>query len=106
MLQVTGQLLDWSQPCISDDYDVALACDVLYEAASVEPVAKVIPKLLNPQTGTLLLSDPLLRTKENRYSLSYATRSIGGAVDSITLAAQKGLFCALRMLICAVTGCA
>lgn len=59
-------MFDWSRPSPSEPYDLALACDVLYEAFSVEPVAKAIPQLLNLRTGRLLLADPSRRTKENR----------------------------------------
>ena len=52
------------------DYDVALACDVLYEHFSVEPVAHIAPQLLSPKSGMLLLADPSRRTKENRYRLT------------------------------------
>ena len=66
VLQVRGQLFDWSQPSGAGQFDVALACDVLYEAFSVEPVARVIPQLLSFKTGKLLLADPSRRTKQNR----------------------------------------
>jgi len=47
-------------------FDVVLACDVLYEARAVQPIARIIPKLLRPQDGVLLLADPPNRTVANR----------------------------------------
>ena len=66
-LQVHAELFDWSSPSSQASYDVALACDVLYEPYSVEPIANITPQLLNSQTGQLLLADPSHRTKHNRY---------------------------------------
>lgn len=66
LLQVHAELFDWSSPSSQASYDVALACDVLYEPYSVEPIANITPQLLNSQTGQLLLADPSHRTKHNR----------------------------------------
>lgn len=68
-LQVRAELFDWTSHVCHGDYDVALACDVLYEHFSVEPVANIAPQLLNPKTGKLLLADPLRRTRDNRYEM-------------------------------------
>ena len=64
--QVSAQHFDWGDPSCQGNYDVALACDVLYEPYSVEPVANITPRLLNHRTGRLLLADPSHRTKDNR----------------------------------------
>ncbi|DBA88781.1 TPA: hypothetical protein ACH3X1_004198 [Trebouxia sp. C0004] len=64
--QVSAQHFDWGYPGCQGNYDVALACDVLYEPYSVEPVANITPWLLNHRTGRLLLADPSHRTKDNR----------------------------------------
>ncbi|KAL0031958.1 hypothetical protein WJX79_008528 [Trebouxia sp. C0005] len=64
--QVSAQHFDWGDPSCQGNYDVALACDVLYEPYSVEPVARITPRLLNHRTGRLLLADPSHRTKANR----------------------------------------
>ena len=65
--QVRAELFDWNNHVCSGNFDVALACDVLYEHFSVEPVAHIAPQLLSPKAGMLLLADPSRRTRENRY---------------------------------------
>ncbi|KAK9829936.1 hypothetical protein WJX72_008749 [[Myrmecia] bisecta] len=47
-------------------YDVVLACDVLYEDFSVEPVAAAVPSMLKSSGTRLLLTDPAHRTEHNR----------------------------------------
>ncbi|KAL3149551.1 hypothetical protein ABBQ32_002330 [Trebouxia sp. C0010 RCD-2024] len=64
--RVRAELFDWTSHVCHGDYDVALACDVLYEHFSVEPMANIAPQLLNPKSGRLLLADPSCRTKDNR----------------------------------------
>jgi len=84
--RVRAELFDWSQPLSSllHYFDVVLACDVLYEEFSVEPVAKIAPQLLRTSSGNngaqngsndiengdsagvILLADPPLRAKQNR----------------------------------------
>jgi len=83
--RVRAEVFDWSQPLSSllHYFDVVLACDVLYEHFSVEPVAKVAPQLLKRSGGTsgasnggnnendespgsILLAYPPLRAKQNR----------------------------------------
>ncbi|KAL3132844.1 hypothetical protein ABBQ38_006769 [Trebouxia sp. C0009 RCD-2024] len=64
--QVRAELFDWTSHVCHGNYDVALACDVLYEHFSVEPMANIVPQLLNPKSGRLLLADPSRRTKDNR----------------------------------------
>lgn len=68
LLQVRAELFDWTSHVCHGNYDVALACDVLYEHFSVEPMANIVPQLLNPKSGRLLLADPSRRTKDNRYT--------------------------------------
>jgi hypothetical protein len=43
------------------------ACDVLYEAGAVGPIAELAPRLLFTSGGRLLLADPAERTVQNRY---------------------------------------
>ena len=64
-------VLDWLNPVGLETYgkfDVVIACDVLYEDFSVEPVASLVPMLLrsDKQTGQILLADPPDRTRHNR----------------------------------------
>ncbi|GLC46867.1 hypothetical protein PLESTM_001936200 [Pleodorina starrii] len=47
-------------------FDVVLACDVLYEDAAVGPISGLMPLLLEPDGGRLLLADPPNRTVRNR----------------------------------------
>ena len=42
------------------------ACDVLYEAGAVGPIAELAPRLLFTSGGRLLLADPAERTVQNR----------------------------------------
>ncbi|KAK9906788.1 hypothetical protein WJX75_008015 [Coccomyxa subellipsoidea] len=63
--QVRGELLDWTQPYTGPKFDVVLACDVLYEDFSVEPVGELLPQLLSC-SGCVLLADPSERTRHNR----------------------------------------
>lgn len=74
----SAHIFDWSQPVSLSGFDVVLACDVLYESFSVEPVAKVAPQLLKPRrsardlrsddtsTPRFLLTDPPHRARRNR----------------------------------------
>ena len=64
-------VLDWLNPVGLESYgkfDVVIACDVLYEDFSVEPVASLVPMLLrsDKETGQILLADPPDRTRHNR----------------------------------------
>ncbi|BDA46391.1 probable electron transfer flavoprotein beta subunit lysine methyltransferase [Coccomyxa sp. Obi] len=63
--QVRGELLDWTQPYVGQKFDVVVACDVLYEDFSVEPVGELLPQLLS-SSGCVLLADPSERTRHNR----------------------------------------
>lgn len=63
---VSAALYDWGQPPALRPVDVLLACDVLYEDFSVEPVARVAQRLVKRAGGRLLLADPPNRTPHNR----------------------------------------
>ncbi|EFJ47758.1 hypothetical protein VOLCADRAFT_91666 [Volvox carteri f. nagariensis] len=56
-------------------FDVVLACDVLYEDAAVGPIAGLMPILLRPDGGRLLLADPPNRTVRNRERFLQEVRS-------------------------------
>lgn len=75
--KISASLFDWHAPPppnLLHSFDVVLACDVLYEAFSVDPVATVAPTLLSPRSSStnkspppaILLADPPLRAKQNR----------------------------------------
>ena len=55
--RVEARFLDWADPSIDESFDVVMACDVLYEEYSVQPVADVVPKLM-AVGGRLLIADP------------------------------------------------
>ena len=64
-----AEVFDWN--AVSADqrtFDLVLACDVLYEAHAVAPVAALIPKLTNeaPRPGRWMLADPPDRAPKNR----------------------------------------
>lgn len=65
--QISAQVFDWADPPALAPFDVILACDVLYEDFSVEPLAGLVPELLSRQPGArVLLADPVNRTPHNR----------------------------------------
>jgi len=69
VISLTASRLDWLQPEGLDAlgrFDVAIACDVLYEDFSVAPVAALLPQLLPASAGDILLADPPNRTRANR----------------------------------------
>ena len=80
--QVTAEMFDWSAPPALRPFDVVLACDVLYEDFSVEPLAGLVPELLSNQLNArILLADPVNRTPHNRQrflELLSATRNGSG----------------------------
>eukprot|EP00889_Picochlorum_renovo_P000883 jgi/Picre1/27913/NNA_000875.t1 len=47
-------------------FDVIVACDVLYEAFSIEPIARVMPELVKEDGGIIILADPPKRARANR----------------------------------------
>lgn len=54
-----AEVFDWNAvPPDQTKFDLVLACDVLYEAAAVEPVAALVPALTKAQGGRWLLADP------------------------------------------------
>jgi len=60
---------DWNLPVgpLEHSFDVILVCDCLYEKFSVEPIARVLPKLLSLSPGaTVVLADPPNRARANR----------------------------------------
>ena len=63
-----AEVFDWN--AVSADqrtFDLVLACDVLYEAHAVAPVAALIPKLTNEAPrGRWMLADPPDRAPKNR----------------------------------------
>lgn len=71
-LQMMATLLDWTNPNPGiGDFEVILACDVLYELEAVAPVAELIGRLLSKQGGRFILADPESRTKAHRSGSIY-----------------------------------
>eukprot|EP01026_Neomeris_dumetosa_P072633 TRINITY_DN74014_c0_g1_i11.p1 TRINITY_DN74014_c0_g1~~TRINITY_DN74014_c0_g1_i11.p1 ORF type:complete len:333 (-),score=37.12 TRINITY_DN74014_c0_g1_i11:23-1021(-) len=79
--RVQAQIFDWFNPGKQQNFDIILACDVLYEKNSVEPVASAISSLLSLEsqvvnsnnttlpgenTRTVLLADDPKRCIQNR----------------------------------------
>eukprot|EP00898_Chlorokybus_atmophyticus_P000058 jgi/Chlat1/1052/Chrsp110S00057 len=64
---IRQELFDFNQPAgaWSKYFDVVFACDVLYELATVQPLATIVPQLLKPN-GVFVLADPPNRVPENR----------------------------------------
>lgn len=60
------QTFDWLTSEVPRQFDVVLACDVLYETAAVAPIGRVLSKLLRPDNGSLLLCDPPIRNAQNK----------------------------------------
>ncbi|KAK3280404.1 hypothetical protein CYMTET_11750 [Cymbomonas tetramitiformis] len=75
---VSTAVLDWDdeEPDVGK-FDVVLACDVLYQAAAVAPLAQIVPKLL-ARDGMLILADPPERTPENRRNF---VKMVNGILD-------------------------
>ena len=69
---MTAAKLDWSAPCDPDGrlpgVDVVLASDVMYDAAAVQPLVSLAPRLFSPDAvhPRLLLADPEHRTRHHR----------------------------------------
>lgn len=66
---IEAGLLDWLDPVGIEGlgrFDVVIACDVLYEDFSVEPVAALLPRLVGTRSGDIILADPPDRTRRNR----------------------------------------
>jgi predicted nicotinamide N-methyase len=70
--RLTADVFDWNEEIRAPHlhgYDTILACDVLYEKFSVEPIARVLPLLLRQKEdggGKILIADPPNRAKANR----------------------------------------
>lgn len=67
-MQLVAANLDWNREDTGlGTFDVVLACDVLYERPAVEPVAALVPKLLDASsTSAFILADPEARTRDHR----------------------------------------
>lgn len=102
--RVSAREFDWTQKLPRDlgEFDVVLACDVLYESFSVEPVARVVPELLDLEETRLILADPPTRTEANRqrfvdllegagFSLEEASME-SAVLDGTTREAQDNLY--------------
>lgn len=65
---VLSEIADWGDKSIQNkDFDVVLACDVLYESASVDLIADLVPRLLTKRSGAkLIVTDPVERCPQNR----------------------------------------
>ena len=82
--QIQARIFDWSEKDITlEKFDVVLACDVLYEKFSVEPIAWIAPLLLKEEGGMLLLADPPLRAKANRDRFVELMESSGFTTNEI-----------------------
>lgn len=68
MCQVQAAPFDWTVPFEGAPFDVIIACDVLYEKFSLEPLASIIPTMLGDRSmaQSLLLTDPPERHPANR----------------------------------------
>lgn len=64
---VYAEVFDWNKD-VQDPhgFDVIVACDVLYEARSIEAIARVMPELVKEEGGTIILADPPNRARANR----------------------------------------
>ncbi|KAH7421888.1 hypothetical protein KP509_13G080100 [Ceratopteris richardii] len=61
---------DWSKKQTNGLYfSTVLACDILYEKASVAQIAGLLPCLLQSGSGKVLMTDPTHRTPQNREQL-------------------------------------
>ena len=64
---MSAAVLDWSVAYRGPPFELCIACDVLYETFSVDPVARLVPQLLGGRDGSqLVLADPPTRTPANR----------------------------------------
>ena len=76
---MSAEMFDWSAPPNLAPFDVILACDVLYEDFSVEPLARLMPGLLSSRPhARVLLADPVNRTPENRQRFLQLLAAKGG----------------------------
>lgn len=62
------------------------ACDVLYEAGAVGPIAELAPRLLFTSGGRLLLADPAERTVQNRWAPQNPKTQMSGLCPCAVLA--------------------
>ena len=60
---VSAEVFDWRQPFTGEPFDVVVACDVLYDASAVTPLASRLPEMLSRSDDSqLLLTDMPRRT--------------------------------------------
>ncbi|CAG9464209.1 unnamed protein product [Pedinophyceae sp. YPF-701] len=78
--RIRAEVLDWQEGYSGEEFDVVLACDVLYEDFSVEPVARLVPQLLGHGRGLLVLADPPTRTPDNRRRFLALLRGAGAGM--------------------------
>eukprot|EP00850_Spirogloea_muscicola_P011991 SM000076S21812 [mRNA] locus=s76:360233:363087:- [translate_table: standard] len=74
-LLMRAEVFDWGDRNACMEFDVVLACDVLYEKPAVDLIANLVPRLLKPwyddlhhncDNFLLLISDPVERNPKNR----------------------------------------
>ena len=66
---ISAAVFDWNDDFVGDQYDVVIACDVLYETLAPEALARLLPTMLAgpAQDGRrILLTDPQDRTPKHR----------------------------------------
>ena len=75
-----AEVFDWNAVRADQrTFDLVLACDVLYEAHAVAPVAALIPKLTNEAPrGRWMLADPPDRAPKNRAAFLERVKSDHG----------------------------
>lgn len=69
-LMARAEVFDWSKKRTdTPHFDTVLACDVLYEEASVPYLAAILPNLICSGSGKVIMTDPTNRTPKNREEL-------------------------------------
>jgi len=104
--RIEAALLDWFDPRAAASlghFDTVIACDVLYDDASVGPVAALLPQLLGSSGGDVMLADPPNRTRHNRERFVSAVRGSMGGVRMVEAsrrtAALDGLEAPVQLLL-------
>ena len=79
---LSAAVVDWHRPeTVPGPFDVVLACDVLYEKASVAPLAALVARLFPAAApGVFVLADPPNRTPANRRAFVEQVGARGGRV--------------------------
>ena len=82
MCVCTAEVFDWhAVPSDQTKFDLVLACDVLYEADSVAPVAALVPALTQRGgAGKWLVADPPRRAPANRARFTELVSAHAGLV--------------------------